>query len=114
MNQQDEFEGVISKYNLWDDEFFLYALPGEVSQEDQYNAMLDEVAVCESCHRGGAEHLKENDPVAYRCGFADYTDAMREDYFEGPCEDFYDPEGVKDAINSALQDRVDKINEDML
>ena len=66
MNVIEKAEAILEEMRndpakFWDDEC-----------HEAYDAMLDECATCETC--GGAEALKERDPVAYRCGFADYFD----------------------------------------
>ena len=57
-----------------------------VDVDELYDQMLDECASVDNCptcaHYGGARILKEMDPVAYRCGRADYEDMLTGDYEE--------------------------------
>ena len=109
MNQQDDFSDFIDKYSLWTLDFFKYEMPEEIDQEKEYNQILDECcsedfktpAHWETSY---AQELSKNDPVAYRCGLADYTDTMREQYFEGQNEEFYPVEKTKEAINNTLEE----------
>ncbi len=52
--------------------------------EELYGQMLDECCTCETCGRGGSS-LKTEDPIAYRCGFADYTDSLRDGVMTCDC-----------------------------
>jgi len=58
--------------------------------------------------------LKEKDEIMYRCGFADYTDVFRENYFERNDEEFYPVEGMRDAINEALDEIAATVTNDQL
>ena len=55
----------------------------EDAQHDLYDQMLDECCTCETCGKGGS-NLKDDDPIAYRCGFSDWLDNIlsNEDYYE--------------------------------
>ena len=105
--EQDDFEKVIDKYALWDDEVFEDAVPDTINQEEQYDQCLNECPppdfqMPDGWYASFAEALQKNDPIMYRCGLSDFTDTMRESYFEGNDENFYDPEEMRDAINEAL------------
>ena len=49
-----------------------------MTYKELYDNMLDECCTCETCGRGGSD-LEENDPIAYRCGFSDFTDSLQDD-----------------------------------
>lgn len=53
----------------------------EVDAEKEYASMLDD---CNPLPMGlrYSEVLQEKDPIAYRCGWADYQDVLREQYVE--------------------------------
>jgi hypothetical protein len=53
----------------------------EKEAEEAYDAMLNECCVCETCGRGGADALRSKDPIAYRCGFADYMSGETAEQF---------------------------------
>ena len=117
--EQDDFEKVIEKYDLWNDQVFEENLPAESNQEEQYDICLNECPppdfqMPEGWYASYSEALQKNDPIMYRCGLADFTDTMRETYFEGPDERFFEPEEIKDTINEALDDRIELIEEDKL
>jgi len=46
-----------------------------------YDSLLDECTVCPKCGVGGASWLNANDPIAYRCGFADYFEGETAEQF---------------------------------
>jgi len=48
--------------------------------KELYDQMLDECSeTCPTCSSYGASRiLEEMDPIAYRCGFADWTDSLRD------------------------------------
>ena len=50
----------------------------EDAQHELYDQMLDECCTCETCGKGGS-NLKEDDPIAYRCGFSDWLDSVLRD-----------------------------------
>lgn len=72
----------------------------EAEAYEQYDDMLDECSTCEACGRGGSS-LKETDPTAYRCGFADYMDGDTADSFAKSQLEFQ-------AIEEALEEVRDK------
>lgn len=114
--EQDDFEAIIDKYKLWDDPNFYRAAPSSIDTEEIYCQALnecppDDFKVPDGWRNGYAEALKEHDPVAYRCGLADYDDVMAESYFRGPGDEFYQPEGVREAINAALANKVESLRE---
>ena len=39
-----------------------------------YDEMLDECCTCSECGKMGS-YLIDDDPIAYRCGFSDWTDS---------------------------------------
>jgi len=45
--------------------------------QDLYDQMLDECCTCETCGRGGSS-LRDDDPIAYCCGFSDWQDSLRD------------------------------------
>ena len=51
-----------------------------MTYKDLYDQMLDECSeTCPTCSAYGASRiLEEMDPIAYRCGFADWTDSLRD------------------------------------
>jgi len=118
--EQDDFTHIIQKYDLLNEnEVFDDNLPDEIDQEERYNQMLDD---CPPANFEVPNHwskskyseaLKENDETLYRCGFADYADTLAEDYFEMN-DNFYEPEEMREAINAALDDRIQIIEEDKL
>jgi predicted Zn-ribbon and HTH transcriptional regulator len=59
-----------------------------------YDEMLDECSeTCNTCKRYGASRiLEEMDPVAYRCGFNDYTDGLDDRWVCPICEKEHDDE----------------------
>lgn len=64
----------------------------------EYDQMLDECNTCPQCGRGGANFLKNDDPIAYRCGFSDYMDGERAKEFAEQQDDYKE---LKDAIEEA-------------
>ena len=56
----------------------------EEDVDEQYDNMLNETTqTCEFCSSYGASRiLKEVDPVAYRCGRADFEDTLNDDYIQ--------------------------------
>lgn len=116
MNRQDEFNEIINKYGLWENDGFLNRLPEQINLVAVFDDTLDQCySVPEHMPKAKySEYLKEHDEIAYRCSFADHTDVFREDYFERNDEEFYPVEGIQEAINETLQEMADAILEDML
>ena len=78
-----------------------------VDMESRYHDMLSEVYgtvnVC-GLEYDSADLLKDCDPTAYRCGFADYVSGeMGETVEEGPDGEYYD-KGEWDAMVEALEE----------
>jgi hypothetical protein len=70
---------------------------GPVDLEEMYNDMLDDYGPVEIC---GMEYeasyaLREVDPVAYRCGMADYEDSERLVEID---DMYYTPDDVETAL----------------
>ena len=72
-----------------------------------YDQMLDECCSCETCNRGGSD-LKEEDPIAYRCGFSDWTDSECQSdnlfYIDGQYLTVEQMEELKEAIKDAIDE----------
>ena len=72
---------------------------------EAYDEMLEECCKCEYCGRGGS-NLKEEDPLAYRCGFSDWVDASGKDFAQQ--QDAY--KELADAIE-AVEDKLSELEE---
>ena len=82
---------------------------------EAYDTMLDECCTCETCGRGGSD-LKENDPIAYRCGFSDYMDGDTARDFAKEQDSYKDLEDFIEAAEAAqgeLNDAVEELNDHM-
>ena len=85
-----------------------------VDMYELYDQMLDECSSVDNCptcqNYGGAEILKRMDPIAYRCGFNDYTDSVRDEYTEIG-EDYYKADEIE-TIREEIQDEDDAAAEE--
>ncbi len=75
---------------------------------EAYDQMLDECSVCETCGKGGSD-LKETDPIAYRCGFADYFDEDVAVEFAKRQEAYKDLAEKLEAVNDAITELEDEL-----
>ena len=75
---------------------------------EKYDEMLDECSSCEKCGTKGS-NLKETDPTAYRCGFADWTNSEIESdnmfYIDA---EYFTEEQVQD-LQEAIKDAIDEL-----
>jgi hypothetical protein len=73
---------------------------------EDYDQMLDECCSCETCNKQGSD-LKDDDPIAYRCGFSDWLDAELSDGRYCEIDDYYfteeQAEELKDEIISQIE-----------
>lgn len=116
MKYQDDFEKIIEKYKLWENKYFIHILPPKIDIESGYNARLNHCYPSPE-HMPKMEYsryLKEYDEIAYNCGFADYIDTLRENYFERNEEEFYPIQVIKNAINETLEELSATILNDQL
>ena len=75
---------------------------------EQYDQMLDECHPENSINgHGYADLLRQNDPIAYRCGFADYMDGDTAYEFAKDQGEYQD---ISDAIDNAEM-ALDEYNE---
>ena len=82
----------------------------EDETHEVYDQMLDECCTCETCGRGGSD-LKESDPIAYRCGFADYFDGDTARDFARSQEDYKELAELADELEEAMQEANEKDEE---
>jgi len=82
----------------------------EIDEDDlreMYDEMLDECCTCSECGRGGSD-LKEEDPIAYDCGYADWLDSEVKDDNLILLNDCYLKESnfeeLKDCIKNAFNE----------
>lgn len=78
----------------------------EDEMHELYDQMLDEVATCDTCGRGGSD-LKDEDPTAYRCGFNDWIDSERDTYIYIGSK-WYDEDDISE-VKDALKDAIDNL-----
>ncbi len=73
-----------------------------------YDDMLDECCTCSECGKGGAD-LKADDPIAYHCGFSDWTNIeVQNDTLFYIGFGYYTEEMMRE-IQEALKDAIDEL-----
>jgi len=75
---------------------------------EMYDDMLDECCSCETCGKGGSG-LKDDDPIAYRCGFNDWLDGeLKNDSLFQIDDTYLEEEGMFDLCE-ALKDAISEL-----
>ena len=80
-----------------------------VDMDQMYDDMLDEQGgECHICKLyGGARILKEVDPIAYNCGYSDFTDSMSDQYEEMSDGQYYNVDEI-DTIRGEVEDEIEE------
>jgi hypothetical protein len=75
---------------------------------EMYDNMLEECCTCETCGKGGS-NLKDDDPIAYRCGFNDYLDSeLKSDQLFQIDDVYLTEEGMGDLCEE-LKDAIEEL-----
>ena len=88
-----------------------YDTTDEDDQQELYNEFLNSCheCKCETCCTDYAANLKENDPVAYRCGFSDWLDMeLREENLFEISDEYFTPDQLEE-LQEALVDAVNDL-----